>query len=118
VAVLTSFEERVDRLSARYAGLEAGGATPLAEALLWAAGQLLARRNARKVLLVATDGAYDRGLGRAMTSRLSQAAIETLGIGIVCDVSHLFGRSRSIASIAELPQAMFGLLLDSLAHPV
>lgn len=115
IAVLARFDERVDRQKARFASLEAGGGTPLAEAMLWAAGELLGRRAARRVLLVATDGAYDQGLARTMISRLGEAAIDTLGIGILCEVSHLFTRSRSITTLDELPQAMFELLLEALA---
>ena len=115
IAVLVQFGERVDRQKARFASLEAGGGTPLAESMLWAAGELLRRRTVRRILLVATDGAYDQGLARAMTSRLGEAGIEALGIGVLCEVSHLFARSRSIAAIDALPQAMFELLLDTLA---
>ena len=47
VAVLANFHERVDRQASRFASLEAGGGTPLAEALLWAAGRLLGQRPTR-----------------------------------------------------------------------
>lgn len=114
VAILTQFHQRVDRHAARFASLEAGGGTPLAEALLWGAGELLSRPQARRILLLATDGAYDAQLGRAMTTRLGAARIETLGIGIHCDVSHLFAHSRTVATIVDLPQAMFDLLLEAL----
>jgi cobaltochelatase CobT len=117
VTVLTDFLERVDRQVARFASLEAGGGTPLAEALLWGAGELLGQRRARRLVLLATDGAVDADLGRAMTARLSGAGIETLGIGIHCDVSHLVVRSRRVATISDLPQAMFELLLEALRWP-
>jgi cobaltochelatase CobT len=114
VAVLTRFHERVERQAARFASLEAGGGTPLAEAMLWGAGELLSRPQARRILLLATDGAYDAQLGKMMTARLSAAGIETLGIGIHCNLAHLFARSRTVATIADLPQAMFELLLEAL----
>jgi cobaltochelatase CobT len=114
VAVLAQFQERVDRQVSRFASLEAGGGTPLCEALLWSAAELLLQRQARRILLVATDGAYDADLGQAMTARLAAAGIETLGIGIHCDVSHLFARSRAIVAVADLPQAMFDLLLEAI----
>ena len=53
-----------------------------------------------------------------MVSKLKAVGIEALGIGIHCDVSHLFGRSRQIAAIGDLPQAMFELLLDAIQRPV
>lgn len=117
VAIMARFHERVDRQALRFAGLEAGGATPLAEAMLWAAGELLAQRHPRRILLVATDGAYDGKLAQAMTARLNAAGIETLGIGIYCELSHLFAQSRPIATIADLPQAMFELLREAFRQP-
>jgi len=118
VVVMARFGERIDRQAARFAGLEAGGGTPMAEAMLWGAGELLGQRNARRILLVATDGAYDEELGQMMSARLTLAGIEALGIGIHCDVTHLFARSRRITSIADLPQAMFELLLEAMQRPV
>jgi hypothetical protein len=114
VAVMARFRQRVERQAARFASLEAGGGTPLAEALLWGAGELFGERHARRILLVATDGAYDVELGRAMRARLDAGGIETLGIGIHCDVSHLFARSRPIGALGDLPQAMFDLLLEAI----
>jgi len=117
VIVMGQFARRIDRQADRFAALEAGGGTPMAEAMLWGAGELLAQRNSRRLLLLATDGAYDEDLGRAMVLRLERAGIEALGIGIHCDVSHLVARSRQISVIAELPGAMFELLLEAIEHP-
>jgi nitric oxide reductase activation protein len=118
VIVMSRFEERVDRQAARFASLEANGGTPMAEAMLWGAARLLEQPQPRRILLVTTDGAYDEALGQAMAARLQRAGIEALGIGIHCDVSHLFARSRQIATIADLPQAMFEVLLDAIQRPV
>ena len=87
-------------------------------ASLWGAARLLEQRQPRRILLVTTDGAYDEALGQAMAARLQMAGIEPLGIGIHCDVSHLFARSRQIATIADLPQATFKLLLEAIQRPV
>ena len=118
VIVMAQFEERVDRQAVRFASLEASGGTPMAEAMLWGAARLLEQRQPRRILLVTTDGAYDEALGQAMAARLQLAGIEPLGIGIHCDVSHLFVRSRQIATIADLPQAMFEVLLEAIQRPV
>jgi cobaltochelatase CobT len=117
VIVMGQFARRIDRQAGRFAALEVGGGTPMAEAMLWGAGELLAQRNSRRLLLLATDGAYDEDLGRAMVLRLERAGIEALGIGIHCDVSHLVARSRQISVVAELPGAMFDLLLEAIEHP-
>ena len=116
VIVMGQFAQRIDRQAGRFAVLEAGGGTPMAEAMLWGAGELLSQRNPRRILLVATDGAYDEALGRLMVARLEQAGVEALGIGVHCDVSHLFARSRQISAIAELPTMMFELLLEAIEH--
>jgi cobaltochelatase CobT len=118
VIVMAQFEERVDRQAVRFARLEANGGTPMAEAMLWGAARLLEQRQPRRILLVTTDGAYDEALGQAMAARLQLAGIEPLGIGIHCDVSHLFARSRQIATIADLPQAMFEVLLEAIQRPL
>jgi len=119
VAVLVKFGQRIDREASRFASLEAHGGTPMAEAMLWGAKQLLGGEGkVRRILLVTTDGEYDESLGRAMMARLDAAGIEAMGIGIHCDVSHLFARSRRIASIAQLPQAMFELLLEAMRSPM
>jgi cobalamin biosynthesis protein CobT len=118
VMVMAQFAERIDRQAGRFASLEAKGGTPMAEAMLWAAGELLAQREARRILLVTTDGAYDEALGQAMVARLERAGIEALGIGIHCDVSSIFVRSRRIAAIGELPAAMFELLLEAIQRRV
>jgi cobaltochelatase CobT len=118
MTVLADFHERVDRQVARFASLEAGGGTPLAEAMLWGASELLGQPQARRIVLLATDGAYDTDLGRAMTARLLAGGIEILGIGIHCDLSHLGLRSRRVVTITDLPQAMFELLLEALRCPV
>ena len=90
----------------------------MAEAMLWGAAQLLGQCKPRRILLVTTDGAYDEDLGRAMVTKLEAAGIEALGIGIHCDVSHIFARSRQITAIRDLPQAMFALLLEAIQRPV
>ena len=115
--VLAHFAQRIERQAARFASLEAGGGTPMAEAMLWGAAQLLAQRRPRRILMVITDGAYDEARGKSMVARLAGAGIETIGIGIQCRVSHLFGLCRDIASVTALPQAMFELLLDAMRRP-
>jgi cobaltochelatase CobT len=114
VVQVTSFDERVERCAARFCALDASGGTPMVEAMLWAACELLRQRRPRRLLLLVTDGQYDGSRGQHMVASLRAAGIETIGIGIGCAVSHLFERSRAIAHIADLPSAMFSLLLDAL----
>ena len=117
MAVLARFNQRIERALEGFASLEAGGGTPLAEALLWGAAELLGQRHSRRILLVATDGVYDAKLAHAVAGNLARAGIEALGLGIHCEISHVFVRSRSIATTADLPRALFALLLEALLRP-
>ena len=111
-----AFRRARDRQAARFASLEAGGGTPLAEALLWGAAQLFAQRQARRILLVATDGAYDVELGRAMRTRLDGPASRPWASAFIATCQHLFVHSRRIVALGDLPQAMFDLLLEAIGR--
>jgi hypothetical protein len=62
---------------------------------------------------VLTDGGYDGRRGRSMVERLARSGIESAGVGIGCDVAHLFDLYQVIADIGELPQAMFKVLFEA-----
>lgn len=111
---LSVFGERIERHAARFATLEAGGGTPMAEAMLWGAGELLGQAKPRRLLLVVTDGAYQPQRCRRMLDVLGAVGIEVFGIGINFDVAHLFPIHRSIDSVDRLAQAMFDLLMEAL----
>jgi hypothetical protein len=94
----------------------ATGFTPLAEALVWATGELSRRREARRRVLVITDGEPDdESAVNRMRARLEGAGIELLGLGIQHDVSHLFAPAARVDTLAALPRALFHLLERSLS---
>lgn len=111
---LSTFGERIERHAERFACLEASGGTPMAEAMLWGASQLLAQQRPRRIMLVITDGAYDAQRCRRMLTALEAVGIEVIGIGINFDVAHLFPLQRSIKAVDQLAQAMFELLTHAL----
>ena len=111
---LSDFGQRVERQIAGFESLNASGGTPLVEAMLWGASQLLSQNKPRRLLLVLTDGGYDGPRGKSMVQRLTRNGIECAGVGIGCDVAHLFQLYRVIADVRELPQAMFEVLFEAL----
>ena len=101
-----------------YLELRPNGTTPMAEAMMAAGIELMKRREKRKILFVNTDGAPDN-IGKAnwVVDIARNGGIQVMGLGIACDASKVFGasNSRRIASIAELPSAMVGMLESAMA---
>ncbi len=85
------------------------GSTPMAGALWFAAADLLARPESRRIILVLTDGKPDALADTRDILRLCQAAeIEMLGLGIAVDVSALFPVALRVGDVTELKSALFG----------
>ena len=88
---------------------DARGGTPMRGALWFAAADLLARSEPRRVILVLTDGQpADREATSALLAQCSAAGLETLGIGIGIDVSGLFASAIQVQDIAALKTQLFG----------
>jgi Mg-chelatase subunit ChlD len=111
---LSDFGERVERQIAGFESLNASGGTPMVEAMLWGASQLLPQNKPRRLLLVLTDGGYDGPRGKNMVARLTRNGIEYTNIKISYNIAHLFDLYRVIADVRELPQAMFEVLFEAL----
>jgi hypothetical protein len=85
------------------------GTTPMAGALWFAAADLVARRESRRIALVLTDGKPDSHADTAEILRLCAASdLETVGVGIDVDVSTLFPTAIRVREVAELRTALFG----------
>ncbi|MGB0713213.1 MAG: VWA domain-containing protein [Gammaproteobacteria bacterium] len=86
------------------------GGTPMAQALWYAAADLLACREERRMLVVLTDGEPDDA---AEVLRLlglcRQAGIETVGVGICICVQHLFPAAIEVAEAKDLKRELFGV---------
>ncbi len=90
------------------------------EALLWAHGRLVARREARRILMVISDGApiddstisandrsfLDRHLRSVIAAIEAYSPIELVAIGIGHDVTRYYRRSITVASPEDLGAAM------------
>jgi hypothetical protein len=86
------------------------GSTPLAEALLYGASELLATRESRKILLVLTDGIPDDlDAAIARVREIRETGIEVHGIGLAIEVDRVFGPSVTISDLGELRKSLFNL---------
>ena len=90
--------------------LRASGGTPMTEAIWFGAAALLRCREPRKVLLVLTDGQPDELASTLdILQRCRESGIETVGIGLGLEVSHLFPKSVRIHALTELRTQLFEL---------
>lgn len=90
--------------------LLANGGTPMTEAIWFGAAALLRCREPRKVLMVMTDGQPDDVVSTlAILQRCRDSGIETVGIGLGIDVSHLFPIAITINGLQELRTQLFEL---------
>ncbi|OQW69698.1 VWA domain-containing protein [Methylomonas sp. 11b] len=104
--------EHGQRVNARTGAfsLAATGSTPMTEAIWFAAASLLRCREPRKVLMVITDGQPNESLSTLeLLQRCRDSDIETVGVGLGLDVSHLFPIAITINDLSELRAQLFEL---------
>jgi len=90
--------------------LTATGSTPMTEAIWFGAASLLRCREPRKVLMVMTDGQPNDTLSTLeLLQRCRDSGIETVGVGLGLDVSHLFPIAITINELSELRTQLFEL---------
>ncbi|CAD6875356.1 VWA domain-containing protein [Methylomonas fluvii] len=90
--------------------LAATGSTPMTEAIWFGAASLLRCREPRKVLMVMTDGQPNDTLSTLeLLQRCRDSGIETVGVGLGLDVSHLFPVAITINDLSELRAQLFEL---------
>jgi len=90
--------------------LAATGSTPMTEAIWFGAASLLRCREPRKVLMVMTDGQPNESLSTLeLLQRCRDSGIETVGVGLGLDVSHLFPMAITINDLSELRAQLFEL---------
>jgi hypothetical protein len=109
-AMVTRIKRHSDDVAARAGAFvqHARGCTPMTGALWYAAADLLARQDARRVILTLTDGApNDWDSANAMVRRAGIAGIEMIGVGIATSVDRLFPVAVQIASVADLKGELF-----------
>ncbi len=90
-----------------------GGSTPLAEALWWVLPRLAACRETRKIVIIVTDGVPDSADQTTdAVAALEKIGLEVYALGIRSSrIGALFpNKSASVATLKEIPQAIFGLV--------
>lgn len=84
------------------------GSTPMTGALWYAAADLLARPETRKVILTLTDGIPDDSTSTAkLIKQATAAGLQMIGVGIELDVSRLFPIAIRLNDIADLKTELF-----------
>lgn len=121
------FHESFRAVSGRFDSMAALLGTPLGESMLFAARELLCRREERKVLFVLTDGRPEVGLGndsatfqhaKDSVKRVEQAGIDVALVGILEDcVTDLHHRSVVVNALDELPKTVMRQLQSILTNP-
>jgi cobaltochelatase CobT len=104
--------EHGQRVNARTGAfsLAATGSTPMTEAIWFGVASLLRCREPRKVLMVMTDGQPNESLSTLeLLQRCRDSGIETVGVGLGLDVSHLFPIAITINDLSELRAQLFEL---------
>ena len=99
--------------------VDAGCMTPLAEALWWVLQRLAALPEDRRIVLIVTDGTPDDfGAVVDTIAKAKALGVEVHGLGIDApEVRHILPlTSRSIATLPELPGAMFSMLESVLTN--
>jgi cobaltochelatase CobT len=100
------------------------------EALIWAHGRLIARPEARRILMVISDGApvddstlsvnaadyLDKHLRRVITEIEDKSPVELVAIGIGHDVTRYYRRAVTILDAEELGRAMTDQLISLFAQ--
>jgi hypothetical protein len=129
---LTRYNRKLERLDLRIykrfasnnpAGLstiDCGHENPDGEALVWAAGRLLAQRAGRRILMVLSDGYPATGDGhpvilrtdlRARIDEITTSGIELVGIGLLDDaVEKFYAHNIVVRKLDELPSMAFAIL--------
>jgi cobalamin biosynthesis protein CobT len=88
----------------------ARGGTPMAQALWYAAADLLACREERRLVMVLTDGSPDDATEVLRLLALCRRAdIETVGVGIGIDIRHLFPTAIEVTEATDLKRELFGV---------
>ena len=93
--------------------LTAEGSTPMGEAIWWALQEMAPLKQNRKIIFILTDGEPDFiDNTKTAIAEARRLGYEIYGLGLDSDSvkSLLPGRSAVIKQLADLPQALFGLL--------
>lgn len=119
VGVIKGWNESPRLLGGRIQSLTTDGSTPMAEAILWSTCDLLKRENARRIVLVVTDGdPDDPSATREVIDMARASGVQVLGLGIESDTKAVFGDkyAAKIDDIKELSGSMVKLIKQALSQ--
>lgn len=119
VGVIKRWSESPRLLGGRIQSLTTDGSTPMAQAMLWAACDLLRQdEESRRIIVVVTDGQPDDMIAaREVLEIARKSGIHVLGLGIGSDTVSLFGQKSAsvIHDIGQLTSAMVKLIKTALS---
>lgn len=98
--------------------VQARGTTPMTESLWWVLQQMSELREQRKILLIVSDGEPDDVSGTLEAIKKGRKyGIEFYGLGICApEIKGILPQqSRVVATLDELPSAMFAMLREAVA---
>lgn len=117
VAVVKRWGEKPRALASRIGSLTASGSTPMAEAVMFAAADILRQPQTLKMIIVTTDGDPDDLAATQQAVAAARAAgIVVMGLGIGVDPSAVFGEAHAgqLNDIGELSGVMTRLVKAAL----
>lgn len=113
---LIDYGERIEKHLRVIGKMEAWGNTPLAETLLETSVELSSRREARKIVIVVTDGCVSDD-ANDFVRKLSASGIVMVGVGLgEVGVEEFFPHHVTINSSEELPSELLKIARKVLVH--
>ena len=114
---LTSFGTKPVVNAESFNQLAVFGDTPLSDAMARVSIDLIQQAQARKILIVITDGEPNHNdQSDKIIMAAINAGVEIMGVGIGVDLDHLFNTWCTINSIEDLPRSLFGMLQNKLSY--
>lgn len=113
VAVIKGWKESPRSLAGKVSNLTVDGGTPMAEAILFAASDIVRRDESLKIILVLTDGDPDDvGATQQVIERARQAGVTVLALGIGVDPSRVFTEkyAATITDVGAMSSSMVRLI--------
>jgi len=119
VDYLTSFGTKPAANAESFKQLKTQGSTPLSDSMARVAIDLIQQPQARKLLIVVTDGEPNNDdQSKQVIAAAANAGVEILGVGIGVVLNELFTTWCTINSVDDLPKAMFGMLQNKLTYKI
>lgn len=116
VGTVKGFDEPLVRSRGRLGAIDAGGGTPMTEALWIAGRRLVSRKESRKIMLVVSDGAPNNtDTARDLVSMAERDGVEAYGIGIGnagAAIRDVCTKAGVVASASNLAEAILAALAE------